>query len=284
MRNVGDGWFWPKPFQKWVRLGRTLSEVDTSKALGWVPAQRLDTACRSFAREEATRLRTLLNKSRERFKPLDDPLAVDLREHRWLQGAREEVYSDWLQWILMQIDRPEYVYRVLLGEFPPRGGNGPLEVMREGQSQTLNDGEKRRRTDLEIRFGCERAILVEVKKGDAGEVDPQQLKDLAKQKSGFTHYILLVKSPESGTKLEEFRIRSWKDVCLELRKLVPELKKKNLNTAGLILGFIGSVEQNILEFSGGLRTHTNSQSIIDSRVIEYLQGWLNTGGIENAKG
>jgi len=43
--------------------------------------------------------------SSARLKPLGEPLEHDLGVNRWLAGAREEAYSDWLTWLLRIVPR-----------------------------------------------------------------------------------------------------------------------------------------------------------------------------------
>ena len=167
-----------------------------------------------------------------------------------LCGDREENYSDWLQWVIHQMPRPELALRLL--------GITDEELLLACQG--LRPDVKReecipdRRLDLTIRCGENLLVVVEVKTVPVGDEVRDQLLDqsdwLDRQKAKIRRAVLL--APEPLPQLgERFTVLSWNDLCLALRKMVGELKNTIPLTAfGLILGFVGSVEQNVLDYPG----------------------------------
>jgi hypothetical protein len=109
-----------------------------------------------------------------------------------------------------------------------------------------------RRLDIPIRYGDKLLVVVEVKTVSVGDEVQGQLRDqrnwLNRQMVKSKHAVLL--APEPFPKLcEGFSCLSWNELCSTSRKLVRDLKSRlPMTLLGVILGFIGSVEQNVLEY------------------------------------
>jgi hypothetical protein len=157
---------------------------------------------------ESERLRGLLQRSNALLAPLADPLLTDFGAHRWLATAREEVYSDWLKWIVEQLQTPEYVFR-LLGTDDPTGialcQQTPLTVKREVPVPQGHDGQSGR-LDLVVRYAEKALIVIEVKMTDAEDADTckqrgyrQWIKEQHEPQKKYAMNVLTL--PSSSTKL-----------------------------------------------------------------------------------
>lgn len=241
----------------WGELGARLGMAHRLP-VKWDAVFRLIEVARGVFAVEAEQLRTLLAQSSQRLNPLDDPLTVDLGLHRWLAGDREEAYSDWLQWVVEQVKKPELVFRLFALLVPEDHADWPpaaFSVEREVDIPWGHPGHKGR-LDLVIRFGEKALIVIEVKKGDADKADKDKhngyRKWRDKQGQQSRKAILLATAGEDGEDEDGFQFQSWAAVCVELRRMTPLLGKENPLTVAMILAFVGAVEQNLLGFSSSL--------------------------------
>lgn len=245
-----------------------------------LPLQSLIAAYKSISDLEAKRLESVLRKSNALLSPLEDPLWTDFGAHRWLSSAREESYSDWLSWILEQIQKPELVLQLFLKKHEMVSSMNfqePLVVNREyGISEA--DG-TRRRTDLELLYGSHKAILVEVKKTKASEVNPAQLETQRKNRSGFSHYILLANGGERSTYAGGFSLMTWKELSIGFRCMVSQHVLTSKTVEAMILAFVGAVEQNLLSIPGNLAKRVAQRQVISSvlreRISQHLEPYIN---------
>src|SRR5579859_2820346 len=99
---------YPALLRTWAALKPT-GERPMAIRSSWSAANRLVAAAREKLRCEAERLERLLQASRQKLRPLQDPFDLDLGLHRWLAADREEAYSDWLQWVIQQIRTPSKI-------------------------------------------------------------------------------------------------------------------------------------------------------------------------------
>jgi len=263
--------------KKWAVLGRNIAQEQSESHFDWKYVRSLIKAAEPLFKEESKRLEGLLRKSDEHLDPLEDPLKVDFGVHRWLRAEREEAYSDWLKWTLEQLESPALVSKVLgireddLGEM-----SGKLKIERE--FGITDDQGMQRRTDLDIYWGNKAAIRVEVKKHDADSVDPNQLES---QENGFQRYILLVTSGSVPDYAGNFIVRDWEDLCIEFRRLVPNLggrKNGMLVQKALILAFVGAVEQNLVMLPGNLKMRLVAKRRIGSRVGDHIAKGIQSHG------
>lgn len=260
---------------RWGELGRLVKSKPNKRSVDWRHLQVIIEAARPYLNFEEDRIRELLQRSSVRLRPLRDPLEEDYGVHRWLTGAREEVYSDWLAWIFQRLGSPHTVIKLALGcenhDLPERG-MAAMEVRRE--LGVADEKGSRMRTDIEISIGSMPLILIEVKKVAAESVNQDQLRRQAEVRRGFRHYKLLAPHGEEREYPGGFTLRLWSDLCRDLRRLVPQIvrgKDPNLVLAAMIVGFVGAVEQNILGFPGGLSVSRRIAPGARSFLRAYLE-------------
>ena len=176
---------------------------------------------------------------------LCEPLRVDAGLNRWLKNDREEAYSDWLAWILEQLNAIDVldVLRVSDANVVAVGIPPHFEVERE---YYISGG----RLDLLLTLGNELIVIIEVKKSSA------EIADTAKQ-AGYHHWLklqpfrlhreFLLITDASEEKYEGFTPIRWADVCIRLRRLLPKLcTSVGLVKTAMIVAFISAVETNLL--------------------------------------
>jgi hypothetical protein len=227
--------------------GKTTS---SAKVTAWEPVQRIIEGARDVFRLRRQGILDLVARSDLRFQPFNDPLRLNLKRHRWLRGLREENYSDWLHWIIYQMPRPELVLRL----FGIADEESLLACQGIKPDVKREEDISKRRLDVTIRCGENLLVVVEVKTTPVGDEVRDQLRDqsdwLDRQKATIRRAVLLAPEPLPEP-AERFTVLSWNDLCLALRKMVGELKNTiPLAALGLILGFVGSVEQNVLDYPG----------------------------------
>jgi hypothetical protein len=99
-------------------MGAALSTSRSRGVSNWDAVHRIIEVAREKLTGDRERLRNLLTKSRNRLAPLEDPFDIDFGLHRWLRAEREEAYSDWLGWVILQMPGPRQVFE-LFGLNPP---------------------------------------------------------------------------------------------------------------------------------------------------------------------
>lgn len=271
-------------FQQWAELSRMLAPAQMRCALtfDWTAAQPFIAAAQDKLAFDANKLRDLLEASRARLKPLEEPFDLDLGVHRWLAGEREEAYSDWLEWAVRQIREPSQVLRLFGISLPAEAGKlttDSFEVQRE-VAVSYGHADRTGRLDLVIRYGRTLLVVIEVKKTGADEADTMKHEGYARwvreQNYPKTISILLATdavSAEYGT----FQFSSWAKVCVELRRLAPLLAREwRVTVAALMLAFVGAVEQNLLGFSAGMVRNVSAgrMSLFNSKIVSHLSECL----------
>src|SRR5437879_2951646 len=88
--------------RSWASIADVVSVHRSTQVRDWEAANLIIDAVGPKLAAEAERLKALLIQSRRRLAPFDDPFDLDLGLHRWLDGEREEAYSDWLEWVVRQ--------------------------------------------------------------------------------------------------------------------------------------------------------------------------------------
>jgi hypothetical protein len=262
--------FNPEILKRWGRLGKDITQR-RQPSVDWLAVKRMVSATKPLLdanREDAQRL---LEQSNRYLNPVRDPFEMDFGLHRWLQKDREEAYSDWLAWIVGQLRTPERITKLLLGEDSNTLASkckGELVVRRE----TVRDGmEFTRRTDLEIIFDNRNAIVVEVKMIDAADVDLQQLRDQVNYTPDFDHHLLVAPSGTGDIDLERFKLLLWQDLCVRLRRAIPELSRENITAAAMTLAFVGAVEQNLLGLPHSLKDRLQQRQLVNTATLDYLK-------------
>lgn len=246
--------------RRWAALGEALHEA-AQVQVPWEPAARMVAAAEKDADAATQILGALLKRSSaSTFPGLGDPLEADFRAHRWLKGAREESYSDWLAWIIDQQAKAERI----LPLFGIEAGALAGKTCSADRELCTPQG----RLDLVINCG-ERAVLaVEIK--TSSEPYDEQLKRylawLEQQRDSLGLVLLAIDLPE-GFEPGDWSFCSWRDVSVRLRKWGSIwLGEGRRMDAAMTLAFCGAVEQNLLGFrSGGLTAPA---------MAEYLEQWL----------
>jgi hypothetical protein len=132
------------------------------------------------------------------------------------------------------------------------------------------------RLDLLIRWGNQALVCVEVKVGPADGADTEKQKGYRKYLDEQTEVpiencygILLVTEASEPLYPGDFKPIRWSDVCLRLRRMIPAVVKRgDVVVAGMILAFVGAVEQNLLRFSSVLvRRATDGKLVLLSSEI-----------------
>ncbi len=157
----------------WAELGRISSALKPKRRASWESVNRMIDAARAVRLAEAAKLRHLLLESNNRLAPLSDPLLSNFDLRRWLAEEREEVYSDWLEWVVKQLPTLGDVLYVL-GVLEPEGiASEVLSTFSTKREMfvKLPHWESWKRLDLVIR--CEGRVLglIEVKKRSAEQAD-----------------------------------------------------------------------------------------------------------------
>lgn len=238
----------------WANLGRYL--IPPQISVTFSQFETFIESAQNLLTLEREILYNLLGKSNKVFAPLADPLSVDLGTHRWLQGSREENYSDWLIWIIQQLQFPELVFSLFNINEPQLlekcSNAGSSQITREYYVEKGHEDQSGS-IDIFIFYKDTAIIVVEVKKGDAESRDAEKekgykesiYKRFSNLKKQYILFILLVTSGEKE-EYDGFKKVIWSDVCLWLRRFVAHDKDSNLITKALILAFVGAVEQNLL--------------------------------------
>jgi len=205
-----------------------------------------------WSETERVRFKSLLQESNRRLSPLGEPLLLDFGAHRWLRGDREEVYSDWLAWIIDGLKmNPEVVFSL----FRIGDDENMIEACK-GRRFAINrevqvlDGT--RRLDLVIRDNVNTLIVVEVKVIGADSAETAKQEDYFKWMEGekeTKHFPILLATEADKQEYKRFKFFSWADLCIELRKMVHGTSTgEHRVLAAMILAFVGAVEQKLLHF------------------------------------
>ena len=219
----------------------------------WNAALDLTRICKEMSEAESGHFLQLYRGSKQRLLPLSDPLDARFPLHRQLSGSREEVYSDWLQWVLEQIKDIQRIGRILRSPNLERFATSqePIRVEREVVVEHGYIGQTGR-PDLVLKQGSQLLAVIEVKTRAYEDSDLKKHEGYRESiNSPDTELIFLaIDPPDSDSDLFDFRYLSWADVCVTLRAIAPSLlleQKRVLGTA-LILAFVGAVEQRSLGF------------------------------------
>lgn len=271
----------PNVLRTWASFGAGLLASRSHHVPDWKPLYRLIALARDKLAGDADRLKSLLEKSRQKLTPLEDPFDTDLGLHRWLDEEREEAYSDWLEWIVRQTKVPSAVFRLFnLGTPPDEITQCPhFEAKRECCIAHGHEGHAGR-LDLVIRYGDKALIVVEVKKGDADEADTSKqygYKQWIDEQNCKT-YPVLVAVAANEAMYEDFPFVSWGSLCIEMRRLAVNFcRESRVTTAAMVLAFVAAVEQNLLGFSAGLVQEIckGRVALFNAAVVDHLERFVN---------
>jgi hypothetical protein len=217
-------------------------------------------------------LKRLLAESTRKLDGLADPFETDLGVHRWLNTAREEAYSDWLDWIVRQVQHPRLVFRMFRIPLPPDLAEWQHLIPTVKREVVVPDG----RLDLVIRYPGRALLVIEVK------TNPPGIPALAKQDFYLrwlnqehepirVPILLVVERPENSY---GFEVLLWRDCCQTLRRLIPALRKKSGTTVAVMaLAFVGAVEQNLLELPAQPLESLMAGRLMNlGGLFDYLEG------------
>jgi len=265
--------------RKWAALGAALRSR-SAPIVSWEDARHLIEAAEAKLKIDGERLLDLLRQS-EDLLGLDDPLHVDLGLHRWLSEEREEAYSDWMQWVLQQLQQPDRIFR-LFRLAPPAGWEvWKHEIPEIGREYFVAEGHAGHtgRLDVVVNYPGRARLIIEVKKTGAEEADTakgvgyQRSQEVGDLPGTHCQCVLLATSGARLTYPGNFLFRSWAEVCMELRRVVPLLREQlPLITRAMILAFVGAVEQNLLGFSHALvkRITEGQLPLFNARIVDYM--------------
>jgi hypothetical protein len=276
-----------KLLRTWANLGADITASRSRAAPDWSAVRRMIDAVRPIMEIEANRLKWLLEKSREKLKPLGEPFDLDLGLHRWLDAEREEAYSDWLEWVVRQAETPARVFRLFGLDCADKvTQSAQFEVQRE---YCIPHGhpDQQGRLDLVIWHGHQAIIAIEVKKGDAEGADTVKHGGYRRWLDGrlepIRHGVFLAVSAEEED-YDGFPFLRWADVCIAMRLLAMELcKQDRMMAAAMVLAFAAAVEQNLLGFSAELvRSICKGKRVyFNTSVVDYSEDFLDEAGDSN---
>jgi hypothetical protein len=235
-----------------VQVVRTWASLPRTANSNWDSVSNIIRAAETDSAKQERELRRLLNESDARLEAvsLRDPLHAGLGLNRWLRKEREEAYSDWLEWVLQQVQAlPRGAWHVLwvLGvpekEIPLAADGASLEISREF---CIPD----RRLDLFLSLVGALAVVVEVKKYSAEvsqtEKQAPYFEWLQKQACIWKKAILLVTDAAEEASHNFARLR-WRELCARLRALLPVIAQRcGTVKAAMVVAFIGAAETNLL--------------------------------------
>lgn len=260
-----------------VQVVRTWASLSRTANSNWDSVSNVIRAAEIDSAKQELELRRLLKESDARLEAVSlcDPLHAGLGLNRWLRKEREEAYSDWLEWVLQQVQAlPRGAWNVLwaLGvpekEIPVAADGTPLEIKREF---CIPD----RRLDLLLSLGGALAVVVEVKKYSAEvsqtEKQAPYFEWLQKQACSWKKAILLVTDAAEETSYNFARLR-WGDLCARLRTLLPVIAQHSKTVkAAMVVAFIGAVEMNLLGLVTPDERHSNVDHLSYGQTIRHLK-------------
>jgi len=279
-------------WRRWAALGLTLRQPST------FPIQA--TPCsfnKSFAgliqsasalhKLELRALEHILDQSRRQLSPLGKPLEQSFGLNRWLSGAREEAYSDWLHWLFSEMTIDELSNTLGIRELSELDIGTSVIGEREIWIGSPDDGLGR--LDIFMKFGNQAFLVIELKKGDADESAVEQLvqyrNTLLKSPdlSGCVQlHILLSKTAPAAR--EGIKIRDYAKFCRNLRRLAMQWTAagtqvptgKQLQAAAVLM--VGAaIEANLLGMSARKESYTPS-------LIEHLGTFVASAEYERWEG
>ncbi len=176
--------------------GKTGMGTMTTTPPSWAEASSMVEALMTMAQSEKTRLVQLYEKSRSRFAPLSDPLDGAFRFHRQLSAEREEVYSDWLAWVLESIANVSMMGQILgsqsLQQLAVSGDR--VEVRREVCVEH-GHADQAGRLDIVVRQEGKLLTIIEVKTQRYGAADLTKHEGYRRSASADTELIFLAVNP-----------------------------------------------------------------------------------------
>lgn len=272
---------WMGVMQTWAAFSADLTTSCSNARVDWTAAVRMIDAVRPKLEADARRLRELLEQSRKILAPLGEPFDLDLGLHRWLDGEREEAYSDWLEWVVRQARTAGRVFGLFGQELPKDIPHGAVLTTKREVCVEEGHEEYGGRLDLVVYYDDRALLVIEVKKGDADSADTGKHVGYKKSHPLATH-VLLANAGELAD-YEGFQFCTWADTCIAMRHLAVDLKNQEIMAAAMVLAFVAAVEQNLLGFSSAaVRGICDGTHLVFSgRVVDHIERFLAKSGGSN---
>jgi hypothetical protein len=247
--------------EDWVSVRRIIAawsavspETNTE---GWPFVARIIKSAKASQSVDRKDLMELLRKSKRLLSPLDDPFSNDFGLHRWLRGSREEVYSDWLAWIMQGLDNAADVFRLFDLPVPPDADQWKNTAIK--REFPIPGG----RLDIVVRWPGKALLVVEVKITDEEfaytSKQGRYARWMHRQKEPHKEAVLLTVDADTGMSKGDFKRSDWRKVCVRLRCIAAgrsgarrgnRAAHRSVVRSALTLAFAGAVEQNLLGMHG----------------------------------
>jgi hypothetical protein len=266
----------PRADEQLIEVVRTWASLSSAANSNWDSVGNIIRAAETDSKKQELELLRLLRESDDRLEAVSlcDPLHAGLGLNRWLRKEREEAYSDWLEWVLQQVQAlPRGAWHVLwaLGvpekEIPVAADGARCAIVRE---LCIPD----RRLDLFLCIEDALAVVVEVKKHSA-EVSQTEKQEpyfdwLQKQPYISKKAILIVTDAAEETNHKFARLR-WGDLCARLRALLPVIAHHCRTVkAAMIVAFIAAVETNLLGLAAPDQQRSTMDHLAYGQTIRHL--------------
>jgi hypothetical protein len=266
--------------RQWAEWGRAYLSVRDPPP-NWAAVLALIEAAAPRLQEDSCALRDLLERSKNQLG-LPDPLLCDLGVHRWLD--EETSYSNWLAWALERLRDPSLILDVLgiqSAEFGSACAGEDTYVEREAPVQEGLPG-RDGLIDLLISFGePPRALVgVEVKTSDEQYWKQQGYLDSLRRLCEPVECVLVANYEVPERQRCGFKLRTWKEVSIALRKAIGRYSQdcEHPATLAMMLAFVAAIEQKLLDLPvAAVRRAWRNQPTLASRdVVSYLEETLET--------
>lgn len=256
-----------------MRQWAKLATPKPAKTATWAPVGRMIVAAKQYSCAFEDTLRELLDRSDCVLQPLKDPLHADMGLHRWLAAEREEAYSDWLAWILQQLDARSVLHllNVDTEELARECDGLPVVIERE---VCIPSG----RLDILVRIGEMVLVLIEVKTTSADSAETAKQRGycewLATQSIPIRPRPLLIAIEASEQDYDGFSPLLWADLAVCLRQLLPNVMGSlGIVRAAMIVAFLSAVEVNLLDLARP-GEHGTGRSLLYTRTADHVQRGL----------
>lgn len=274
----------PSEADVWAPVRRIILAGSSNERQGvienWLPVTRMIEQARASQDADQRDLEELLAESKSLLSPLEDPFATDFGLHRWLRGSREEVYSDWLEWIMQGLNSAADVLWLLDLDIPAQAESWKnASVQRE---EPISGG----RLDMVLRWPAKMLLVLEVKVTNeeaASTAKQTRYREWMDRQTEPNEGMLLVIDASPGDSEGGFRRIDWRTVCIRMRCMAAgcRIREKGAEasshdgravSSALMLAFAGAVEQNLLEMPGRpLRLMKAGRLLNVLPVLEYLR-------------
>jgi len=253
--------------------------------LNWNSIIALIESLRESQEPDREELKRIISRCSELLQPLAEPLLLDSALTKMLAGSREEAYSDWLAWCLERLEPARALSVLGINEGTTEfRRDGEFEIKREHWVASGRKGSSGR-LDLRLLVDGREIADIEVKLGDADKADVDKHEGYAKSGTGAR---VLLATDGSLLSYGGFELRKWGDICVALRHEARLLLKqsesgRNVLTAGWLLEFVATVEENLLKVPGpvfrAICNHHEARIFGKSgREIEHLKNWIDSAG------